>query len=318
LPRRREFKARASQEAIMQRTPVEFLSGGTVVRADLYGPDNAIGALPAVVMGGGWCYVKELIQPEYAKAFIDAGFACLVFDYRHFGESDGEPRQHINPWSQIEDYRNAISYMSTRDDVDSGRVAAWGISYSGGHVLILAALDSRVKVVCSVVPMVNGFETARRNMSNVRFKEFNALIADDRLKRFTTGEHGRIAHSAHPHEEISTWPSPDTWPVFKKLKESTAPNHQHWSTVESAEWVLAYDCAPYVDRIISTPTLMVIASSDDIVASDLQIGYYNRIPTPMKRLAQLGGDVTHMSIYDNEDHLRLAANSCCDWLIEHL
>jgi len=302
----------------MRKTPVEFPSGGLTVRADLYLPDDADEPSSAIVMGGGWCYVKELIQPEYAKVFVEAGFACLVFDYRHFGTSDGEPRQHINPWSQIEDYRNAISYVSTRPEVDDERVAIWGISYSGGHVLMLAALDSRVKAVCSVVPMVNGFETVRRNMSNVRFKELMAVIEADRTSRFATGRHGKIAHSAHPHEEISTWPSPDTWPVFKRLKETTAPNHEHWSTIESAEWVLAYDCAPFVDRIISTPTVMVIASADDIVASDIQIAYFNRIPTTLKSLVQLGGEVTHMSIYDNVEHLRLAAEACRDWLTQHL
>jgi cephalosporin-C deacetylase-like acetyl esterase len=300
-----------------EKLPVEFLSEGTVVRADLYLPNGA-GPHPAVVMGGGWCYVKELIQPEYARHFTEAGFACLVFDYRHLGESDGEPRQHIDPWKQIEDYRNAISYLESRADIDEGRIAAWGISYSGGHVFTLAALDSRVKVICSVVPMVNGYETVRRNMSNVRFNEFMALLREDRARRFKTGEHGRILHSAHPHDEISTWPSPETWPVFKKLKETTAPNHEHWSTVASAEWVLTYDIAPFLPRLVSTRALMVVASFDDIVASDLQVAYFNQVPTPTKRLVQLGNGASHMSIYDNLDHLALAAQACSAWLVEHL
>ena len=88
-------------------------------------------------MAGGWCYVKELRQPQYAAEFVRRGFAALIFDYRYLGASDGEPRQHLDPWKQIEDYRNAISYLETRPDIDSDRVGVWGISYSGGHVLIL-------------------------------------------------------------------------------------------------------------------------------------------------------------------------------------
>jgi hypothetical protein len=185
-------------------------------------------------------------------------------------------------------------------------------------VFILGALDSRVKVVCSVVPMVNGYETARRNMSNVRFNEFVALIAQDRERRYETGEHGRILHSAHPHGELSTWPSPATWPVFKKLKETSAPNHEHWSTIASAEWVLAYDVAPFLSRLVATPVCVVVASFDDIVASDIQVDYFNRIPSPNKQLVQLGHGATHMSIYDNPDHLALAADACSQWLRTHL
>jgi fermentation-respiration switch protein FrsA (DUF1100 family) len=301
----------------MIKSDVEFRSEGTTVRADFYAPAGE-GPFPTVVMGGGWCYVKELIQPEYAKRFVAAGFACLVFDYRHLGESDGQPRQHINPWAQIEDYRNAISYAMSRPDVDADRIAAWGISYSGGHVFILGALDGRVKVICSIVPMVNGYETTRRNMSNVRFNEFVALIAEDRERRYNTGEHGQILHSAHPHAEPSTWPSPDTWPVFKKLKETSAPNHEHWSTIASAEWVLAYDVAPFLPRLVATPVLVVVASVDDIVASDLQVDYFNRIPTPTKQLVQMGKGASHMSIYDNLDHLAIAADACTNWLAAHL
>ena len=87
---------------------VEFTSAGETLAADLYLPEGGEGPLPIVVMAGGWCYVKELIQPHYGKFFNDAGFATLIFDYARFGDSTGEPRQHIDPNSQIEDYRNAI------------------------------------------------------------------------------------------------------------------------------------------------------------------------------------------------------------------
>ena len=301
----------------MELRQVEFASEGVILRGDLFTPSGG-GPFPAVVMGGGWCYVKELIQPDYAKYFVDAGFACLIFDYRNFGESDGTPRQHINPWEQIEDYRNAISFVSEQPEVDDGRIAAWGISYSGGHVLILGAIDPRVSVVCSVVPMVNGLYNMRRANSNVGFRALMDLIDSDRANRYAGEGHGRILHSAHPHEAVSTWPSPDTWPVFKKLKETTAPNHEHWSTVASAEWVLTYDVAPFLERIISTPTLLVLSKYDDITMTEIEVPYFQRIASPTKRCVQIGAGASHMSIYDNPNHLDIAASACRDWLVEHL
>src|SRR5882757_10370735 len=115
---------------------VEFQSGGETVRGDLYLPEGE-GPHPVVVMAGGWCYVKELVQPRYAELFARAGIAALVFDYRCLGASDGTPRQHIDPDAQIEDYRNAISFVSRRADLDPDRIGVWGISYSGGHSLII-------------------------------------------------------------------------------------------------------------------------------------------------------------------------------------
>jgi len=123
---------------------VEFKSRGETCKGVLQLPEGAKGKVPLVVMAGGWCYTKEIVMPHYATYLREGGVATLLFDYRRFGESAGEPRQHINPWDQIEDYKNAISFAETLDAVDPHRMGIWGISYSGGHVLIVAATDPRV------------------------------------------------------------------------------------------------------------------------------------------------------------------------------
>jgi len=102
---------------------VEFDSCGTRIRADLMLPEGE-GPFPVVVMAGGWCYVKELRQPQYAEEFVKRGFAALIFDYRHMGASDGEPRQHIDPWAQVEDYQNAVTWVENQPELDSSRIGA--------------------------------------------------------------------------------------------------------------------------------------------------------------------------------------------------
>ena len=93
----------------MPRTDVEFSSEGSTIRGWLYTPQGP-GPFPAVALAGGWCYVRELVMPYYAQAFADAGVAALVFDYRNLGVSEGEPRQHLDPWMQIRDYQNAPQF----------------------------------------------------------------------------------------------------------------------------------------------------------------------------------------------------------------
>ena len=212
---------------------VEFRSENPneMIRADLYTPDQGQGPWPVVVMGGGWCYVKELIMPEYAQHFLREGVAALIFDYRHLGASDGEPRQHLDPWKQIADYRSAVDAVSYLDEfegvLDPERIAVWGISYSGGHVLAVGALDWRVKCIVSQIPVIEGWYNSMRAHGSVGFRELTALIHEERRSRYLTGKHDTIPHSGDPKTEVATWPHPETKPVFMKIKETTARALQH-------------------------------------------------------------------------------------------
>ena len=133
---------------------------------------------------------------DLRASFRRPGCAALVFDYRNFGESDGTPRQHLDPWRQIEDYQNAISYAETLDVVDKDRIGVWGISYSGGHALVVGATDPRVKAIVSTIPVVDGWETMQRVHGGLGFRRLRETVLADRRSRFTTGEHGRVPMSS--------------------------------------------------------------------------------------------------------------------------
>ena len=301
----------------MSESIVTFRSEGVDIEALWFVPDGA-GPHPAVVMAGGWCYVKELVQPQYADVFRDAGFAALIFDYRGFGGSGGEPRQHLDPWAQIEDYRNAVSYLETRSEVDADHVAVWGISYSGGHALIVGAVDRRVRAVLSVVPVVEGLETMRRAHGTMGFRRFTSELLASRRRRFLTGEHEYMKHSSeHPADELCTWPFPGSPPLFQMLKETQAPRYENRNTVASAEMLLDYSVAPYVARLVDTPTLMVLADNDDFTQWDLEMAAFNAIPSPRKHAAVVP-DTGHHDLYRDPEKLATAAAICRDFLVDHV
>ena len=129
---------------------------GVTLRGWLYLPDRAAGRVPAVVMAHGFSAVKEMYLDRFAEAFAAGGLGALVFDNRNFGASDGEPRQHIDPWQQVRDYRDAITFAGTLAEVDADRIGVWGSSYSGAHVVVLGAIDRRVKCVVAQVPLISG------------------------------------------------------------------------------------------------------------------------------------------------------------------
>src|SRR6201987_2679526 len=145
----------------MARRDVEFNAEGVTLRGWFYAAGTGGAPAPAVVMAHGFPAVKEMYLDKFAEVFTEAGLNVLVFDNRCFGASDGEPRQEIDPWAQVRDYRHAITYASTLPEVDPARIGIWGSSYSGGHVMVVAAIDRRVKAGVGPVPLISGHGNLR-------------------------------------------------------------------------------------------------------------------------------------------------------------
>jgi fermentation-respiration switch protein FrsA (DUF1100 family) len=145
-----------------QRTEIDFVSGGTRCAAWLYRPEGS-GPHPCVVMAHGFSGVRENRLDAYAARFAQAGLAALVFDYRHFGASDGEPRQLLSIARQLEDWRAAMAHARSLEGIDAKRIALWGSSFSGGHVVATAAGDRDVAAVVSQAPFTDGITALRAN-----------------------------------------------------------------------------------------------------------------------------------------------------------
>ncbi len=138
-----------------QRLDVEFLSGGVTCRAWLYLPASDT-PRPVIVMAHGLGGTKVMRLDAFAERFSAAGYACVVFDYRHFGDSDGQPRQLLDIGKQLEDWQAAVAYARNRPQVDGRRIILWGTSFGGGHVLSTAATLPGITAVISQCPFTNG------------------------------------------------------------------------------------------------------------------------------------------------------------------
>ncbi len=136
------------------RTDIRFRSGDAECSAWLYRPEG-VERPPVVVMAHGLGAVREMQLAAWAERFTAAGFACLVFDYRSFGDSDGEPRQLLSVPRQLEDWRSAVAYVRAQQNLDPARIALFGTSFSGGHVIATAA-EVPVAAVVSQCPFTDG------------------------------------------------------------------------------------------------------------------------------------------------------------------
>lgn len=141
--------------------PLYVKSDKDVLAADFYHPETK--QPPAVIiMAHGLAALRQFKLVEYAKAFAQAGYAVVLFDYRYWGGSTGRPRELVSIKYQLKDWQVMIEHIAARQSIDATRVVLWGTGLSGGYVLNLAAELPQIRAVMAQVPFVDGAETAKQ------------------------------------------------------------------------------------------------------------------------------------------------------------
>ncbi len=196
------------------RTDVSFAVEGESCAAWLYRPASEE-PVPCVVLAHGFGATRELRLDAFAERFAAAGFAALVFDYRHFGASEGEPRQLLDIGRQLADWAAAVSWVRGQPGIDPGRIALWGSSFSGGHVIATAAEDPRVAAVLAQVPFVDGLSTLRLLPPLTAVRLTLAGLRDEYRRR--RGRRPFTVALVGPPGAVAAMTSPDAEPGYRAL-----------------------------------------------------------------------------------------------------
>jgi fermentation-respiration switch protein FrsA (DUF1100 family) len=199
----------------VSREDVRFASGGETLAGWLYRPDGADGEAPCVVLAHGFGALKEGRLDAYAERFSGAGMAALVFDYRHFGGSTGEPRNLIDVKRQHADWRAAIAHARGLEGVDADRIALWGSSFSGGHVIEVGAGDPGVAAIVAQVPHINGLATLRSAGPRNALRLTVAGLRD--AARAARGRPPYYAPIVGPPGTLAAMNSPDALPGYSAM-----------------------------------------------------------------------------------------------------
>ena len=287
-------------------------SDGTTLRGWHYLPAGA-GPFPTVVMAHGFSAVKEMYLDSYADAFARAGFACVVYDNRNFGASDGEPRQEIDPWQQVRDYSDAITFAAGLRQTSASRIGVWGSSYSGAHVLVVAAIDRRVKCVVSQVPAISGSQGFRRFIRPDFLDALEAQFHADRIGRAAGEAPAMIPVVAADPTAPSALPTSDSYTWFTETAASRAPSWRNEVTLRTLEYGLGYEPGSYIGLISPTPLLLIVALKDHLAVSDLAIAAYERAYEPKKLVLLPGG---HFDAYIAE--FDQSSGPAVEWFRAHL
>ncbi len=269
-----------------------FASGGLKCAGDLYLPEGSPpeGGWPALVIGHGFSLVKSMLVAQ-GSYFRDAGFAVLAIDYRTFGNSEGEPRGQLFPLRMVEDYRNAISYMQARADVNAERIGIWGTSFAGALSTYVAAVDRRVKATVSQVPVTDGWNWMRLQRNRTDWEHLLDAIDADRDKRFA-GEPGDRMPAVAAPGEICGIPGDERIRDFFVDAKIIFPTWSDTLTLESVERIIEFSPLNMVDRISPRPYMIVTTSGYDIIhPADTVADLYGRARDP-KCLEWLAYDQT--------------------------
>jgi len=281
--------------ASFRRRDVHFISEGLSCAAWYYVPDDLAPGerRPVIVMAHGWSGVKEMCLANFADAFAAAGFVVLVFDYRYFGASEGEPRGEIIPSHQRSDYKNAITWASAQPEVDADSVGLWGTSFSGGHVMVVAAEDRRVKAVVAHVPAVGVRSTMlhwlRRGMFREVWHSLSLLVRQVLRPRKTY-----LVPVVSASHDAATLPGKEAWD-WKQRTAPIAPTWRNEVTVRSVIAAMRDSVRPSIPRIAPTPLLMVVASRDHYCFTQQQLRAFATAGEPKKLIEVDGG---HFDFYE--------------------
>ncbi len=165
------------------KSRISFDSAGIQCLGYFYVPAGANEKIPCVVLANGFSGTMDWILPSFAERFALAGFAVLIFDYRHLGESGGKPRQLIDIKKQREDLRNAIQFARTYNGIDPDKIALWGTSLGGSHVIETAANDPSIALVIANMPALDAIRGAntKAKMQKANANTFELVKATGRL-----------------------------------------------------------------------------------------------------------------------------------------
>jgi len=268
-----------------QRSNRYFLSGDGLCTAWLYLPEG-VEKPPVVVMAHGFSAERGFRLPAYAEKFTGAGMAVLLFDYRNFGESPGTPRQLVDPDRHLEDWRAAIAHARELHEVDGTRLALWGSSFSGGHVIMAAAEDASIKAIVAQVPYVGGLEV--KLPFKMKLKAAWALLRD-RMKARKGGAY-----------YIPAVGSPRRFGCMmaEEAEEflDLVPEGSKWQNAVPARILTrlaAYQPREQAEKV-TCPALIAVAEKDQLTPAQLARDMAGK----MARVAVASYECGHFGVYD--------------------
>jgi pimeloyl-ACP methyl ester carboxylesterase len=244
------------------RSDVDFMSHGSRCAAWLYLP-TGVERPPVVIMAHGFGAERTFGLEPFAERFAQAGLAVFLFDYRCFGESGGEPRNWVSPRRHLQDWEAALAHVKNLAAIDASRIALWGTSFSGGHVIVVAAQHPEISAVVAQVPFADGLALLASAPLKLMLHLGMAALRD--FLRIAMRRAPFTVPIVGPTDSLAIMNMPGSWEGYQSLlpKETTWPNACPARAVFTTSLYRPTRHAPRV----RCPVLLVMAKHDEVIPS---------------------------------------------------
>lgn len=308
-------QAKVLTETNRKMEQVTFKSEGLKLVGNLYYPANYEKgkSYPAIVVSGSWTTVKEQMAGLYAERFANEGFITLAFDFRNYGESEGEPRFWENPTMKVQDIKNAVSYLETLPEVDNAKIGAFAVCAGSMYTLMAAADDNRIKAVVTAASWLQDAEAVKLFYGGE--EGVKEKIAAARKAKEAFAKDGVVEYI----ETISTTnPSAAMYGPYDYYLNPERGGIKEWSNdkfaVMSWEDWLTLDPMPYASKL-NAATLMI--HSDGCVLPQYTKNFFEKIATNDKQLnwveTDLDSPMQQFNFYDQETEVGMAVDKASKW-----
>jgi fermentation-respiration switch protein FrsA (DUF1100 family) len=304
-----------------RRRAVTFRSAGMKLAGHLYRPPSTDSKklTPGIVMCGPISSVKEQTLPHYAERISGAGYTVLTFDPRSFGESEGEPRAHYDPNRVIEDYASAVTYLTTRPDIDPARVGIVGVCMGGGYAVSTAARHRGVKAVVAIAGGYNIGGSFQRFMGVEGFARYFGLVNALVQEEYRTGQVQYIPTISHGLSEkipVAAMPIEEAYSYYDRTHKSDAPTWSEKMTAASLEPYFLYNAVVHAPLVAPTPILFIHGTKDTALLPEYAQQAYDAAHEP-KELVWIETH-NHIELYDQDPYVSMAAAQAIRWLDTYL
>lgn len=260
-------------------------------------------------MAHGFGAVRQFGLPRYAERFANAGLAVLLFDYRTFGDSDGEPRQLVAPRQHVQDCHAALAHVRGLPQIDPHRIALWGSSYSGGHAIVTAAADPAITAIVVQVPFLDPMSSIRKTGLRHLLQAMPHGVLD--VIRGALGMRPHYVKLVAAPEEFAALNTPDALPGFLSIIDPAA----RWENKCCARILFTFPTYRPLSHVskVKCPALVLLAEEDSLVSPDVIRKAVSRMPKA--ELAAFAGG--HFELY-NGPAFEPAIGRQVDFLKRHL
>lgn len=308
-----EITSTPQKTEIMKK--ISFKSEGITLVGNLYYPKNYKqgNQYPAIVVSGSWTTVKEQIAGLYAEKFAEEGFITLAFDFRNFGESEGEPRFFESPQLKKEDIKHAVSYLMELPEVNPDKIGAFGVCAGAMYTVMASAEDSRIKTVATAASWLHDEEAVKLFYGGEEGVNAKIKAGQDAKKRYaSTGDISYIPSISETDETAAMF-GPYDYYLNKERGGIKEWSSDKFAVASWEDW-LTTNPMPYA-KMLDKPVLMI--HSDGAVLPEYTKKFFMDIKTEYKKLhwmkTELESPFHQFSYYDQANEVNESISEASQW-----